>query len=264
VELAGGCVCCQLDEALGDTLAELAEADVELVIVETTGVADPLPIGWTIDRPPLDRLVRLASVVTVVDATLHLAQRALGPALDAQVDAADLLAPSKVELAGGAGAPPVVALAAHLRARNPHAPIVLGTADDVASELWSLLADPPGDEARSERSRRAAHQHRHDGGELAAHGFETLAIPIDGTLDLEELRDALEALPPDVVRIKGIARVVDRTTGSDAPRVVVFHRVGARVSCEAVAGSPPHRMVVIGRGLQRAHLAACLEAAVIR
>jgi G3E family GTPase len=261
VELPGGCICCQLDEDLARTLSELAddERDVELVVIETTGVADPLPIGWTLARPPLDRKVRLEAVVTVVDATLHLEHRAISPAVDAQVDGADLVAVSKLDLAGGAAAGPVRTLLAHLAERNRDAPILTGPGDEIAAELWSLLADPPLDGARVGRTASEPHHRHGDHGDLAA-----IALPIEGTLDFEELTAELEALPPSVVRIKGIARVVDRTTGSDEPRQVVFHRVGARVSAEPLAGDlREHRIVAIGQAVDAEQLARCLRAAML-
>jgi hypothetical protein len=83
-------------------------------------------------------------------------------------------------------------------------------------------------------------------------------------LDFEELSERLEELPANYVRLKGIARVIDRSTGSAEPHLVAFHRVGARVSSErlaAASGAP--RMVALGTGLDRAALAACVAAAVL-
>jgi G3E family GTPase len=256
VELAGGCVCCQLDEDLARTVGELVDGadDLGLIVIETTGVADPLPIGWTVQRPPLDRRVRLAAVVTVVDAAHHVASRPHGPAVDAQVDAADVLVVRKRDLLGPGDE---AALVAHLAARNPDAPILVGAPDHDAAALWATLGDPPAQAPRVARTAAGDHS-------AAPHGFETLAMPIEGTLDFEELTSALEALPPSVVRVKGIARVVDRTTGSDRPRQVAFHRVGARVSSEEVGGDLAHRIVAIGRGLEPDRLAACLRAAMVR
>jgi G3E family GTPase len=263
VELPGGCVCCQLDEDLIRTIDELAarDRDLELIVIETTGVADPLPIGWSLARPPLDRVVRLVAVVTVVDATLHPSNRALSPAVDAQVENADLLVLGKLDLASDADQR---AVRDQLSAANPDSPVLAGSIDENAAELWSLLADPPLGGGRI--AERMTRPHSHEAHGEPAHGFDSIALPIDGTLDFEELSAALEELPRTVVRLKGLARVVDRSTGSDEPREVAFHRVGARVSCEPVAGAPPagHRMVAIGRHLDPGQLAACLRAAMIR
>jgi cobalamin biosynthesis protein CobW len=261
VELPGGCICCQLDEDLARTLAELVASapDLELAIIETTGVADPLPIGWTLQRPPLDRLVRLAGVFTVVDALHHAAHRPESPSVDAQVAGADVLVVSKLDLAPTGSAE--LGVLGALAAQNSDAPIVAAPPDEAAAATWHMLADPALGETRGARPEPASHGHDH-----AHHGhdLESVSLTIDNVLDLEELTEALEGLPPSVVRIKGIAEVVDRSTGASSTRQVAFHRVGARVSSEPL-GPParPHRMVAIGRGLDRAALVACLRAAVI-
>ena len=79
----------------------------------------------------------------------------------------------------------------------------------------------------------------------------------------EELCDALEELGPEYVRVKGIARVVDRRTGSDAPHWAAFHRVGLRVSSERLAHDGPSAVVALGPHVERAPLAACVARAVI-
>lgn len=255
VELAGGCICCQLDEDLARTVADLAdrEPDLELAIIETTGVADPLPISWTLARPPLDQRARLSCVVTVVDPLNHRASRPTSPSVDAQVDGADILVLSKLDLSAG----PPAGLVAELERRNPVAPIITVPPGEAPAAVWRMLADPALDEPRRARP-TAPPVARRDG------HLDSLALTIESVLDLEELTSSLESLPPSVVRIKGIAEVIDRTTGSDEPRQVVFHRVGARVSSEPLAGRRDHRMVAIGRDLDRAALDACLRAAMVR
>ncbi len=272
VELASGCICCVLNEELDKTVLDLASStpDLELLVIETTGVAEPMPIAWSLEAEPVSDQVRLAAVVTLVDAVNHEAHRPVSPAVDAQVEYADILAITKLDLAGLAEPPPE--LVASLRARNPVAPIISGTGDELADAMWALVADPASRTAARARP-EGGHDHASGGtGDHAAeghgdhgglHGVSSVALPIEGTLDFEELADALEALPASYVRIKGIARVIDRETGSDEPRTVAFHRVGARVSREILQSAAPGRMVALGHDLDRDRLAACLQAAVL-
>jgi G3E family GTPase len=265
VELPGGCICCALNEDLDKTITELLDgtAALELIVIETTGIAEPMPIAWTMAREPLADRVRLAAVVTVVDALEHERNRTLSPSVDAQVEYADLLALSKLDLVSEESA---AAVAAALTAQNPGAPVLAGTPDEVADQLWRALADPVLDGGgRRQRTGfsepgTGAPEHRH----APAHGaFDTVSLAITGTLDFEEFGARLEELPANYVRIKGIARVVDESTGSSEPRVVAFHRVGTRVSCEPVPAGGDPRMVALGPGIERARLAACLDASVI-
>ncbi len=264
VELEGGCICCVLNEELDETVIDLVSQtpDLELLVIETTGVAEPMPIAWSLEAEPVSDHVRLEAVVTLVNAINHEAHRPVSPAVDAQVEYADVLAITKLDLAGLNEPPPE--LVASLRARNPVAPIISGTVSELADAMWALVADPV---PRSPRANGPGHppadDHGHADGHGPLHGLSSIALSIEGTLDFEELADALEALPSTYVRIKGIARVIDRETGSDEPRTVAFHRVGARVSREILQSDAPGRMVALGRDLDRDQLAACLRAAVL-
>jgi G3E family GTPase len=273
VELPGGCICCVLNEDLDNTILELLDAapDVDTIVIETTGVAEPLPIAWSLTREPLSERVRLAAVIAVVDPREFASQRPLSPAVDAQVEYADILVVSKRDLLGDAPLPePVRAALAQL---NPDALVLDDTPDAIPALVWRALADPvwPDSDAHAPRPRAAtdvhSSQHAHHGDSDrvygAPHGFETIWLPIENTLDFEELGEQLEALPANYVRIKGIARVVDGSTGSTEPHFIAFHRVGVRVSREPLAGVAPTRIVALGRGIERAPLAACLAAAVV-
>ncbi|HEY1260757.1 MAG TPA: GTP-binding protein, partial [Stellaceae bacterium] len=76
VELPGGCLCCAVREDLARTLRSLIARretgeikPFRRLVVETTGLADPAPILYTLGADPmLDQSLRLARVVTLVDA----------------------------------------------------------------------------------------------------------------------------------------------------------------------------------------------------
>src|SRR5947209_4089554 len=76
LELPGGCLCCAVREDLAETLRSLIErrdrGDIRRfgrIVVETSGLADPAPILFTLGTDPmLDQRLRLGRVATVVDA----------------------------------------------------------------------------------------------------------------------------------------------------------------------------------------------------
>src|SRR5688572_14407576 len=63
VELPGGCICCVLNEDLERTLCDLVDGGPPLstIVIETTGIAEPLPISWTLAGESLATRVRLAA-----------------------------------------------------------------------------------------------------------------------------------------------------------------------------------------------------------
>jgi G3E family GTPase len=264
VELPGGCVCCVLNDDLDRSMIELVEANakrgepLDAIVIETTGVAEPLPIVWALEREPLARVVRLAAVVTLVDATGFVASRPASPAVDAQVEHADVLVLTKAELGDAAAAKRAATELA------PRAPWVEATrTEEVAAWLDGLLEDPEVERIGSlEHEHAHEHAHAHAGPGIA-HGIESVWCEVDGLLDLEDLIDALEELPANYLRVKGIARVIDGRTGSGQPHFAAFHRVGLRVSTEPLSWSAPTRAVALGAGVRAEALRDCVARAVL-
>lgn len=268
VELPGGCVCCVLGDELDKTLVDLVATNPGLaaIVLETTGVAEPLPIAWATRRAPLDDCVRLAAVVTLVDATNFLASRPLSAAVDAQVAYADVLLLTKSEIAGDHDAGAAVAAARELA---PRASLRRGSTDDHAAWLEQVLADPSLESIGAlpgSASPPSVHVHdencRHLDNENpgTAHGIDTVWVRVPDDVDLEELEDQLSDLPDNYVRIKGIVHAVDGRTGTSQPRWTAVHRVGLRVSSEPV-GRPDFeegRIVALGPAVEASRLATCV------
>lgn len=238
MELPDGCACCVKSPDLVRALTELAQrGDLDRVVVETSGLADPLPLTWTIGKPELADLVRLDAVLTVVDA--QNLDRAASEEWEAQVRCADLVAVTKRDLAGEAG---VRAAEEAVRRVNPHARLF-----EPGRELpVGIVLDA-------------------DVGRPRAHGFEQQAVrhsdftghvlSVPGAFVLERLEDRLEDLPGDVFRAKGIVPVTDGSW-------VAFHCVGGRLQMDFDAPAPPHgeaRVAFFGRGLTRERAESLLD-----
>ncbi|MBI5330872.1 MAG: GTP-binding protein [Betaproteobacteria bacterium] len=125
--LSGGCICCQVQGALGPTLKNLwmGREDGKLppferVIIETTGIADPAPI---LDTLLNDRFVAaryaMDGVVTTVDAVLGAQQLESYPEALRQAAVADRIVLTKTDLADPAERPE---LERQLDEINPAAP----------------------------------------------------------------------------------------------------------------------------------------------
>ncbi len=74
VEMTNGCICCTLREDLLEEVRRLsADGRFDYLLVESTGIAEPLPVASTFefrdeDGASLDDVARLDTMVTVVDA----------------------------------------------------------------------------------------------------------------------------------------------------------------------------------------------------
>ncbi len=172
IELSDGCLCCTVRGELVDTLADLADRmqtgriqPLKRVIVETTGLADPVPVLQSImAHPAIVAAYRLDGVVAVVDAvngssTLDRHEEAVK-----QVAVADRIVLTKTDLADAAA---IDGLRSRISDLNPGAPILDAGAEAVAL-LDCGLYDPSTKSVdvarwlRDEALHDHAHDHRHD------------------------------------------------------------------------------------------------------
>ena len=252
IELANGCICCTM---AGDLLGALRRLfvegrEIEHVLVETTGLADPQPIAMTLRRDDLRELIRLDGVVTVVDAERFDRNLETAEAAYNQLVAGDIVLINKVDLVDEE-TPALIERG--IRTVNPGARTFrcVGAAVDPMAVL-DLAAGGPGEPPATAPASAEGHEHHAD-------RFETLSFACAEAFEPERFRAFVDALPAAVIRAKGILNL----RGRDAR--FVFHAVGER--CTVSEGAPwrPREerlteLVFIGRGIERAALERALGA----
>ncbi len=240
VELDGGCVCCTLNDDLATTLADLAaRGGIDHLVIETTGIADPLAVAWLLERGALCADWRVDAVVTVVDALAAPQLRAGAVEVDLQIARADVVLLSKLDLARDGGA----AVEALVRDLNPRARILPSLR---GATPWDVLLDvgAPAHDAT------APVPHVHGA------AWETWTFRTTAVLDEGALETFLYALPPGVVRVKGLVR-------TRADGWLTVHAVGGRYELEPSVTVPSDAtsvLVAIGRGLDATALTTRAEA----
>lgn len=151
VEMSNGCICCTLREDLLEEVAKLAtEGRFDYLLIESTGISEPLPVAETFTfrdehGQSLADLARLDTMVTVVDGVNFLLdyqaaeslatrgetlgeddERAITDLLVEQVEFADVILISKIDLISQAERTELMAV---LHTLNPSAqvmPMVMG------------------------------------------------------------------------------------------------------------------------------------------
>lgn len=241
ISLTNGCVCCEVRDDLVTSLEELlsGQAEIEYVIVEASGVADPEGVVMTLTDPKYEALVLIDSVTCIVDAEslfAHADDPDLAMLKLRQVAFSDLVVLNKVDLVG----PEAVAaihewIGGHFRRLR----IIDATFADIPYEV--LLAVGRFDPARFEDLIDA------ETGGVAAHkpGFDTWHYRTEVPMSVKKLRQVLRGLPGDIYRCKGF--VVD----AKAPEVrTVLQAVGRRTSVvvdgDWAGRQPQTDLVVIG------------------
>ncbi len=107
-EIAGGCLCCTVRAELAETLADLVDRlqtgkinNLARIIIETTGMADPVPVLHAIQgHPALAMALAIDRVITVVDAIAGLETLERFEEARRQLAVADIVLISKSRLAG--------------------------------------------------------------------------------------------------------------------------------------------------------------------
>jgi G3E family GTPase len=233
VELDGGCVCCALNADLEATLHRLRErGEFEHVVLETTGIADPLAVTWTFERPGVREGYRVDAVVAVADA-LNLDRLVENePEGALQIERADVILVSKLDLV-----PDGMSVVARLvRPLNPVAPLL---AAPPGATPWDLLLDTVFSDRPGTSPRPGQHAH--------GHRWETWRLETNRLLSEAGLEEFLRVLPSGLYRVKGLVR----TGPSDWVRV---NAVGGRYELEPCAPEPePAASVLfgVGRGFDR-------------
>jgi G3E family GTPase len=100
VELSNGCICCTINGELLEAVFRLLERPEKLdyLVVETTGLADPLPVAMTFLGSDLRDLTRLDSIITLVDAENFSEELLQGEVARAQIVYGDMLLLNKCDL----------------------------------------------------------------------------------------------------------------------------------------------------------------------
>ena len=120
VELSNGCICCTVRKDLVKGVQKLLKRDqLDYILIETTGVADPGPVAQTfLNIPQLQQFARLDSIITVVDAENVSAQLREAEVAREQIALADFILINKVDLVSGED---LAALERQILELNPHA-----------------------------------------------------------------------------------------------------------------------------------------------
>ena len=197
VELSSGCICCSIDEYRFDlAIQEIIDTvKPHLIIIESTGLADPEPLAYRVKSAGL----HLDAIITVVDAVN--VERFVGETevAGAQIGAADFLVISKTDLVKPAD---VARVRKSLTRMNPRALQIESVRGAIDADVL-FATDVAGHRDRA-RDPRATSEH------LAHDAFGSFIYRSGVALDQRRFEQVLEGLPSDVIRAKGIVRLVDR------------------------------------------------------
>lgn len=276
-ELANGCMCCTVQEEFFPVMQQLAarRADIDAVLIETSGLALPKPLVQAFQWPEIAGAFTVDAVVTVVDTPAAAAgqfaahpeavdaQRRADPNLDHesplhelfedQLSAADLVVLNKADLVDAAALAQVQQMVqAEL---PPQVKIVPATAGRLPLEVL-LGLNRAAEQHIDQRPSHHDHDEDHDHDEFQSVVIELPAVEREPLL--AALADLVKAQP--ILRVKGFAALPGK------PMRLLVQGVGSRFDSHFDRPWQPDearrtRLVFIGQQLDEAALRAALARA---
>ena len=281
MELSNGCICCTINDGLVDAVYNVLERSdrIDYMIVETTGVADPLPIALTFLGTELQHLTRLDSILTVVDSEAFTSEHFNSDAAYAQIMYGDIIILNKTDLVTEEKLQELEAFINKTKTKarilRSHLGIVpLPLILDVKLDQSAIApSQRDKDHAHHEHAHHNHgsphsheqchdpecnhehhhHEHHHHSDHLENDGFVSISFQSDRAFNLDKFQNFLDKkLPIDVFRAKGILQF------ANIDNRYVFQLSGKRYELknDDRGKSLNNQLVIIGRNLHREELIA--------
>ena len=244
VELDNGCICCTINDSLVDAVYWVLEREekVDYLVIETTGLADPLPIILTFLGTELKFLTRLDAVVTVVDAAAFDAEYFDSDAALSQIRYGDMVVLNKIDLANEEK---IAFLEAFISEIKPGFRILQSEYGKVPLPLILDIGLTQADNYQAkisefQRNKSAFNNH------LETDGFNFVSFQSDRPFEIEKFEHFLsQQLSNNIFRAKGILWF------QESPAKHIFQLSGPRYDLQDDdwTTQPKNELVFIGRNL---------------
>ncbi|MGF1480596.1 MAG: CobW family GTP-binding protein [Cyanophyceae cyanobacterium] len=259
VELSNGCICCTINEDLVQAIYKVLERPekIDYLVVETTGLADPLPVALTFLGTELRDMTRLDSIVTVVDSANFSLDLFNSEAAYSQIAYGDVIILNKTDLVDEAD---VDALEIRIRDIKEGARVLRTQKSQVPLPLilsiGAFESDQYFEQASEEHHDHDHHDHDHHDHDHNDHdhhshhlendGFTSVSFESDKPFAIRKFQYFLDnQLPENVFRAKGVLWF------DESPSRHIFHLSGKRFAIEddEWKGQPKTQLVLIGQNL---------------
>ncbi|MDU1845084.1 GTP-binding protein [Niallia alba] len=208
-ELLNGCVCCSIKEDLRTTLDELAETlhkeNIEVVLLEGTGVANPSEIMETFNEKQYREVFEIAESICLID-SLHFTEytsifsssKEVRQLQKEQIENGTVLVLNKVDQLSSKLA--IEKVEKRIRKLNAEAPLLYSNYGNGVTEY---LESQQKNSKIKERSISGHHHHHHH------HHIKAMKVEQTTAMTKRELRDFLKSNQDKLLRAKGTIKNSD-------------------------------------------------------
>ncbi len=279
LELANGCVCCVKGTEMWESASELiVRAGAEVLLVETSGMVEPGVLLAQYDLLPaaLRERIELRGLLCLVDVRHIQEARARRSEVDAQLRLADRLLFTKGDISRPEELAAAHRLLDELGASTDRAGVTPTTPLGEVKNLlrWAL---GKGAASKTTRAHRAApdakacppdEPRHHHAGHSAGQQLVAVSLQEPRPLLAAPLQQLLRELPGEVLRVKGLVRVLELDPNGKAVITLCVLQLAGRIvelvpasPATASAAPPGSTLVFIGEALDeswlRLRLSAC-------
>jgi G3E family GTPase len=207
IELNNGCMCCVVREDIIKSLEMLLEKDptIEHIIVEASGLSDPIPIASTFLSNNLNGRVQFDAIITTVDSlNLRFSAEDFGVVLT-QIKYADYVILTKTKLAEEKQ---IEETYKTIRNFSEHAKVFKDSEEIPLEVLFDINTlnhcdiEKMAINDHHEDTKHHVHHHHHD-------HFDSIFYKTKNPFDPIKLQDFINNLPETVYRVKGFVRLED-------------------------------------------------------
>ena len=273
IELSNGCICCSINGELVEAIEKLINVNKKLdyIIIETTGLADPLPVSMTLLGSDLRDQTRLDSIITLIDAE-NFNDVALESSIGrSQVIYGDILLLNKCDLVTNKNIEETIDKLKKikndvriLKSIKGNIPLNLLLSvglfeTDLINQKESVHDHSHGDGDGHGHGHDHSHGHGHSEEDNRIEDFLSVSFQTKEPFSLRKFQYFLDnQLKSDVFRAKGILWF------SESERRHVFHLAGKRISIEDSEWGEErnNQLVFIGKELDKEKILAQLNACI--
>jgi G3E family GTPase len=270
VQLSNGCICCTINDGLVEAVYNVLEKTerIDYLVIETTGIADPLPIMLTFLGTELREFTHLDSVITLVDASEFTSEHFDSEAALKQIIYGDIVLLNKADLVNPENLyqlefqiNEIKENSRIVRCQNAEVPLPLildvgynkpDTYQRLVEEVEQTRQDVQDPDHHHHSHDHHDHEHHHHhSSHLDNDGFVSISYQSDRPFVLKAFQDFLESLSGNVFRAKGLLWF------TESPQKYIFQLSGKRCTLEIEGWSgsfPKNQIVFIGRNISQADI----------
>lgn len=244
IELTNGCICCQVRGDIINMILRILNTNKNLdyLIIETSGLANPIPVAQTFFLKELQQLTEMDAIITVVDAD-HFEQNLKRTNGVDQMKAADIILLNKKETVSAKKREHIKKEIQKIAPKSriletSHCEIPLQLLLNIGQFSVSRFLDAKGNWLQED------HPHDKFGNHIEEEGIVSFMFKAEHPLDITKFQLFAQNLPESIFRSKGIVSF------QGLENKAVYQQVGRRIDvklAEPWKGKRETQMVFIGQ-----------------